>query len=222
MKWIQGAFAVLNKDLRLELRSRIGVNSILAFVVSGTLIGVYITGPDHLEPPISMSLFWILVVFAGVSALNRAFVIETDRSTYELLQLHGSPIQVYLGKFIFNALFMAFVSMLTVAFFLLVLGFGTFGLWWLFLLVGLGCLGMSGASTLLSALSSQADRKAALFPALALPMLIPLMLILASASRSLLDGAQWDGLANDIMALIGYCGVTVTASLLLFEYLWDA
>lgn len=198
------------------------MNSILAFIVSGSLIGMYIIGPDELDVPTTLSLYWILVVFAGVSSLNRAFLIETDRSTFDLLRLHGNPLSVYLGKLAYNILFTGLTSFLTAFLFALIAGFGNIHLGWFSGLILLGSIAMSGAATLLSALVSQTDRKATLFPALALPMLIPLMLILAAASRLLIDGGAWAELANDIMALIGYCGVTITASLLLFEYLWEA
>src|SRR5690606_39193291 len=110
---ISQIIAVLSKDLLLELRSRFGINSVMAFVVSGTLISVYIVGPGELIPATVMSLFWILIVFAMITAMSRAFVLETDRSTMELLQLHGSPMAVYVGKLLTNFIFTLFVSLAT-------------------------------------------------------------------------------------------------------------
>jgi heme exporter protein B len=161
-------------------------------------------------------------VFAAITAMNRAFVIETDRSTMELLQLHASPMAVYVGKLFYNFLFTFFVSLTTAFIFNFLIGFGDIHAGYALIVIVLGSLGMSGAATLLSALVAQTDKKATLFPVVALPVLMPLMLIVSSASRLLVESPEWGLLVNDIMALVGYCGVMISASVLLFEYLWDA
>jgi heme exporter protein B len=219
---IEGIRSVLEKDLSLELRSRFGVNSVLAFIIAGTLVSIYLIGTDRLEALTTISIYWILIVFAAITAMNRAFVIETDRSTMELLQLHASPMAVYIGKLLYNFLFTFSVSVITALIFNFLIGFTTLHYGYAILVVFLGSLGMAGAATLLSALVAQTDKKATLFPVVALPVLMPLMLLLASASRILVDIPDWGSIANDIMALVGYCGVMISASVLLFEYLWDA
>lgn len=219
---IQGIRSVLEKDLSLELRSRFGVNSVLAFIVAGTLVSIYLIGTDRLETLTTISIYWILIVFAAITAMNRAFVIETDRSTMELLQLHASPMAVYIGKLLYNFAFTLFVSLTAAIFLNILVGFRGVHLGYAILVISLGSLGMSGAATLLSALVAQTDKKATLFPVIALPVLMPLMLILASASRLLIELDGWGSIANDAMALVGYCGAMISASVLLFEYLWDA
>lgn len=219
---IQGIRSVLEKDLSLELRSRFGVNSVLAFIVAGTMVSIYLIGTDRLETLTTISIYWILIVFAAITAMNRAFVIETDRSTMELLQLHASPMAVYTGKLLYNFAFTLFVSLAAALFLNLLVGFKDVHLGYAALVITLGSLGMSGAATLLSALVAQTDKKSTLFPVVALPVLMPLMLILSSTSRMLVDLDGWGSIANDIMALVGYCGAMISASVLLFEYLWDA
>ena len=219
---IEGIRSVLEKDFSLELRSRFGVNSVLAFIVAGTLVSIYLIGTDRLETMTTISIYWILIVFAAITAMNRAFVIETDRSTMELLQLHASPMSVFVGKLLYNFLFTFFVSVATALIFNFLIGFGDIHYAYASLVVLLGSLGMSGAATLLSALVAQTDKKSTLFPVVALPVLMPLMLIISSASRLLTENPDWGLMANDVMALVGFCGVMVSASILLFEYLWDA
>lgn len=219
---MDGIWSVLEKDLSLELRSRFGVNSVLAFIIAGTLVSIYLIGTDRLESLTTISIYWILIVFAAITAMNRAFVIETDRQTMELLQLHASPMAVYVGKLLYNFLFTFFVSVITAFIFNFLIGFTNMNFGYAILVVLLGSLGMAGAATLLSAIVAQTDKKATLFPVIALPVLMPLMLLLSSASRVLVDMPEWGSIANDIMALVGYCGAMISASVLLFEYLWDA
>jgi heme exporter protein B len=219
---IDGIWSVLEKDLSLELRSRFGINSVLAFIIAGTLVSIYLIGTDRLESLTTISIYWILIVFAAITAMNRAFVIETDRQTMELLQLHASPMAVYVGKLLYNFLFTFFVSLVTALIFNFLIGFAIMPYGYAILVVFLGSLGMASAATLLSAIVAQTDKKATLFPVIALPVLMPLMLLLSSASRILVDLPDWGSIANDIMALVGYCGAMISASILLFEYLWDA
>lgn len=219
---IQEIRSVLEKDLSLELRSRFGVNSVLAFIVAGSFVSIYLIGTDRLETLTTISIYWILIVFAAITAMNRAFVIETDRSTMELLQLHASPMAVYIGKLLYNFLFTLLVSLAAALILNTLVGFREIHFGYAILVITLGSLGMSAAATLLSALVAQTDKKATLFPVVALPVLMPLMLILASASRLLIDLDGWGSIANDIMALVGYGGAMISASVLLFEYLWDA
>ena len=52
-------------------------------------------------------------------------------------------------------------------------------------------------------------------------LVVPLLLILTRVTRfALIEGATSDAL-NDLTALVGYCGVTITAGILLFDYIWD-
>ncbi len=47
--WLRGAWAVLRKDLRLELRSRYVLNALLVFVLSALLVVALATGADSVD-----------------------------------------------------------------------------------------------------------------------------------------------------------------------------
>jgi len=51
--------------------------------------------------------------------------------------------------------------------------------------------------------------------------LIPLILILSNTTYAGFFGDQDAGAINDMMALIGYAGATVTAGSLLFDFVWE-
>lgn len=198
------------------------VNSTIAFVLSSLLLGFFILGVDEVTENSSLALYWIIILFAAILSINRAFVVETDRSTMELLQLHASPLITYTGKLLFNFLLISFISVVSSVFLLIISNLGTkIDLLAFMVIILLSCAGLTGATTLISAIVAQTDRQASLFPMLALPMLTPLMLILANLSAELIDWNGWPPLFNSLFALIGYIGVTISASLILFEYLWN-
>jgi heme exporter protein B len=214
-------WAVLKKDFRLEIRSRLGFNSVLAFIFASTLISIFIVGVDALSQEQASVMYWIIILFASITAMNRAFILETDRSTLEFIQLHSSPLGVYLGKLLFNICFTFAISFITALIIHFLVGFGNPNLGHAIIVLLLGSIGLSGAATLLSAIAAMADRKATLFPVIALPVMAPLMILLASASKIVILNLSWTLLANDILSLFGFAGVMISASIMLFEYLWD-
>jgi len=198
------------------------VNSTMAFVVSSLLLGFFILGVEDVTENTALALYWIIILFAAILSINRAFVYETDRSTIELLQLHASPLITYTGKLLFNFLLISLISVVSSAFLLILSNLGSqiqIGAFMLILV--LSSAGLTGATTLISAIVAQTDRQASLFPMLALPMLTPLMLILANLSTHLLEWNGWSPLLNNVFALIGYTGATISASIILFEYIWN-
>jgi heme exporter protein B len=94
------------------------------------------------------------------------------------------------------------------------------GLWWAALT--LGAAGLAAASTLLSALVARARAAGPLLPVLSFPVVVPVLVpavsltILASGAA---DGA-WAAARPDLIALVAYAGLLVSASFLLFEWVW--
>jgi len=71
-----------------------------------------------------------------------------------------------------------------------------------------------------AAVVSQADRKGAIFSVLSIPLFMPLVLLLADISKTaFVDGGAAS--LNNITALAGFAGVTITSGILLFDYIWE-
>jgi heme exporter protein B len=71
-----------------------------------------------------------------------------------------------------------------------------------------------------AAVVSQADRKGAIFSVLSIPLFMPLVLLLSDISKTAFISGG-DGSMNNVTALIGFAGVTITAGVLLFDYIWE-
>lgn len=220
MQLIQGTLAILKKDFQLELRSRYGINTVLAFVASATMVLFFSLKTTLLTPELYSGLLWIIILFAAMGSLSRSFVMESDRQTFDLLRLNTPGIPVFIGKLIFNFLFTFVVSILTTLLFTVLTGSFTGNIGAFFCILLLGSLGFSSVSTLMASLVSRANQKGAIFSVLCLPLLLPLIIILSDATRELTAGAFFSEILEPITSLIGYCGVTITLSILLFEYVW--
>ena len=97
MKWIRGSWAVLEKDLRLEMRSRYALNMLFMFVLSALLLMAFAVGQDPISPRVQTALLWIVIMFSASIGLGRSFVAEEERGTVLLLQLNVPGSQVF-GK----------------------------------------------------------------------------------------------------------------------------
>lgn len=221
MEMMYGIWAVFMKDLRAEMRSRYAVNTVLAFVGSALLLILFALNAEQLPPTPQSGVVWIVILFAALSSLARSFVAETDRRTFDLLRLHAAGAAVYAGKLLFNFLFTLGVNAATFGLYIFFLGLPVASGWALAGVLVLGTAGLAGVTTMLAAIVSQADRKGAIFSVLCMPLLFPLVLILVEATRVAMLEGMTAAFAENFWALVGFGGVTITAGLLLFDYIWE-
>ncbi len=221
MPFPEQTYAVFLKDFRLEWRSGFGISTVLAFIVSSLLIVLFSLRADQLPVNVQSGLIWILILFASLTTLSRVFVSESERGTLDLLRLNAPATSVLLGKLCYNFLFTLLISSVTVLLFLVMVSLTVEQPFLLLGIIILGSSGLAGATTMLGALVSQATRKGAVFPVLALPLLIPLMLVLVRITQSAFTTVADETILNDLAALIGFSGVTISASILLFDNLWE-
>lgn len=221
MNFIQGITAVLSKDLRAELRSRYALNTVLAFVGAAMLLILFSLRAEQLAPTPKSGLIWIVILFAALSSLSRSFVMETDRNTYDLLRMHGDASDIFIGKLCYNICFTMAVNVVTFVLYIFLLGLPVADYAALGLTLVLGTLGLCSVATMLGAIVSQADHKGAIFSVLGIPLLFPLIMILVRTTKAALIEGLTGNYIDDIWALVGYAGVTITAGILLFDYIWD-
>lgn len=217
---VSKAFAVFAKDMRLELRTKYALNTILMFGVTTLAVVSFSLGQSGLPTKLLAALFWIVVFFSTMAALAQVFVREEEAGTALALRLTAEPNAVYLGKLMFNlALLSTLAAVITPLFFIFTdAPTGNIGLFVLVLMLGI--LALCAASTLVAAIISKAAVKGALFAVLSFPILLLPLMLLVGATDSVLLGLGFAEITAHIQGLIAYTGIMVTASLLLFKFVW--
>lgn len=217
---VSKAFAVFAKDMRLELRTKYALNTILMFGVTTLAVVSFSLGQSGLPTKLLAALFWIVVFFSTMAALAQVFVREEEAGTALALRLTAEPNAVYLGKLMFNlALLSTLAAVITPLFFIFTdAPTGNIGLFVLVLMLGI--LALCAASTLVAAIISKAAVKGALFAVLSFPILLLPLMLLVGATDSVLLGSGFSEISAHIQGLIAYTGIMVTASLLLFKFVW--
>lgn len=221
MAFLEQSAAIFLKDFRLEWRSRFGISTVLAFIASTLLIVMFSLRADQLSLEVQSGLIWIIVLFASLTTLSRVFVSESERGTLDLLRLNASATAAFTGKLLYNFLFTLIITGVSLFLFIVMVNMTVNQPGLLVIIVLLGSSGLAGATTMLGALVSQATRKGAVFPVLALPLLIPLMLVLVRITVYAFMPAGGETIINDLAALAGFSGVTISASIVLFDNLWE-
>ena len=221
MNFLTAITAVFSKDLQTELRSRYALNTILAFVGASLLLILFSLNAAQLPPTAKSGLIWIIILFAALSSLSRSFVMETERQTFNLLRLHYQASEVFVGKLCYNFAFALSVNILTFLCYLFLLDIPIADTTALILTLILGTAGLSGIATMLAAIVAQADRKGAIFSVLGIPLLFPLILILVRTTKAALLEGLTQNYLNDFWALLGFAGVTISAGILLFDFIWE-
>jgi heme exporter protein B len=211
-------WAILRKECRSEWRTRYGISAALLFAVTTLTTVSFAVGrlPDRGD--VLAALLWIVLLFASLASLSHAFVHEVEGRTLTLLRLVASPTAIALGKLLFNFLFLAVLEIVTVPLFLILMGapsprWGSF-----LLLLALGSAALAASSTLVGALIAQTRGRGALFAAVSLPLLLPVLAAAVVGTR-----AQWAGgsIAAPARLLAAYGLAVLAVSLLLYDQLWE-
>jgi len=84
----------------------------------------------------------------------------------------------------------------------------------------LGNIGIAISSTIIAAIISKASSKGTLYPVLSFPILLPLILILLEITKFSMDGNSISSSTVEILVLVCYDVIMLTASYLLFDFIW--
>jgi heme exporter protein B len=213
--------SIFSKELRSELRTRYALNALLMFIVTTLSIILFSIGSESVSPEILSGLLWIIIFFSTMSGLSRTFVTEEERGTVMTLHLVARPLTVYFGKLFFNLVLLSALNACTITLYLLLITNFSVTNYSIFILtMVLGTVGLASASTIIAAIIAKANTKGTLYPVLAFPILLPLLLTVINATKMSVVGADFIDAIGEFQVLISYCVVMTTISYLLFDVIW--
>lgn len=220
--WVRQALAICGKDLRIEVRERTSLNAVLLFAVTSVVVTGAAVGTAAPDGALLAALLWIVLFFAAFSGLARAFVHEHELGTALALRLAARPGAVLAGKLLCNWAILAAVGVVAVPVCLVVLRVPVAHAGLFVGVLCAGLLGLGAAATMVSAIIARARSGGALFGAVGLPILLPQLFLAVHATKGTLAGgpgpeAAWDGLVG----LLAFAAMLVTASVLVFPYVWE-
>ncbi len=206
------------RDLRLEVRDRAGLLSVLAFFSVMLFIMALALGPE--EEPLRRAapgVLWVALAFGSTLLSTRAFALEVEDGTLDdLLLTPGGKEWIYFGKLLFQMFLLLPLSLLA-----LLMAAGLFylpldRLLPLFLTLLLGVLGYTSVATFYAGLLARLRGREVLLPLLLFSLVVPVVLAAVRATLGLVEGLPLEEVQNWWQLLLVFDVVYLTASALLF------
>ncbi|HEX2597385.1 MAG TPA: heme exporter protein CcmB [Terriglobales bacterium] len=215
--------ATLQKDLRLEWRSKDAVNSMLFFSLLVVVIFSFSFNPTAEESrQIAGGLIWVAFLFAAVVALNQTWARELRNQVLDAYRVSPAPaVALFLAKVIGNFIFVSVLEALMTPLFIVFYSLRALGPGWqLIPVAALGTWALVVNGTFFAAMSIRTRSREIMLPLLLFPISIPALLAMVEATSSILTGENsakfW------IVLLAVYDVVFTTVCLLLFETVLNA
>lgn len=187
MTAIRQGWAILRKDLLLEMRSKEVFTSQFLFVVMAMVIFYFAFSPNMKNlTAVGAGMLWVAITFTSLLGLNRSFVHEKDEECLDgLLLCPVDRATIFAAKFIGNFIFLTTLEVIAVPIFAFFFLTGTFlaNLGWFVLILFLGNIGICGVGTLLATISMNTRARDLLLPVLFLPVMVPVIIPMVLATN---------------------------------------
>lgn len=215
------AYSLFRKDWHSELRTRYAINALAMFILVTISVILFSIGNEKISEYLTGGLLWVVIFFSAMSGLSRAFVSEEERGTTLTLQLIASPSTIFSGKLLFNVLLVFLMNIaITILYSALFESFIIKSFEVFLIAFVLGNIGIAVSSTIIAAIISKASSKGTLYPVLSFPILLPLILTLLELTKFAMDGDTISDSFVEIAVLVCYDVIMLTASYLLFDFIW--
>jgi heme exporter protein B len=208
--------ALLRKDLRIELRNFEAAPAMALFSVTTFVLFHFGLQRDSLSGELASGVLWVTLLFAAVLGINRLFVADAEQGGFDAFLLAPADRgALMLAKALALLGYMVVLELVAVPAFALLLLAPPIGqaLPGLLLVLALGDLGVAVIGTLVGALAVRTRARDLIGPLLSLPLLVPVVLGAALATKPLFSTpvgglpARWLvtlGLYDLVFALIAF------------------
>jgi heme exporter protein B len=218
------ALAIARKDAVAELRGRHATVSTLFFSAVVLLLFGFALGPDSARlAAAAPGLLWLAVVFAGLLAVNRLHLLETDDGALEQLALYPvSRRAIYAGKALGGMAVMLVLGLVVLGAVGILFAVDVASAWLpLLTTVVLGAIGIAAVGTFYAAVTVRLRAREVMLPLLMLPVLAPLLLAAVKATAAALAGDPFGELGAWLQLLAAFDVIMVVAGAATYGYLLE-
>ncbi len=227
MDYLKKIYALVEKDIISELRTKELFTSMLIFVLLTLVIFNFAFGQDAGTnmTELASGILWVAFLFSAILGLNRSFVHEKDEGCLDGLML--APVErsaIYFAKVVGNLIFICIVELVAIPIFVIFFITDASKVSFLFLviIILLSNLGIAAIGTLLSAISINTRARDLMMPILFFPVIVPVLVAAVKSttiaiirSQPLADMYGWLNL------LLVYDMIFLLISYATFEYILE-
>jgi heme exporter protein B len=218
------ALAIARKDALSELRGRHATVSTLFFAALVLLLFGFALGPDSRRlTEAAPGLLWLAIIFAGLLAVGRLHLVETDDGALEQLALY--PIErrtIYAGKALAGSAAMLVLGGVLLPAVAILYGIDlTAAALPLLATLVLGTVGFAAVGTFYAGLTVRMRAREVMLPLLMLPVVAPLLLAAVQATGAALAGDPFGELASWLQLLVVFDLVMIIAGAATYRFLLE-
>ncbi|MDE2687437.1 MAG: heme exporter protein CcmB [Chloroflexota bacterium] len=184
-------FAILWKDVVLELRTKDIVVSALVFALLVIVVFNFaITPTPQTVAFVAPGILWIAFTFGGVLGLNRSIALERESGGMHALML--APVSrdlIFFGKMLGSLLFMLLVEVIVFPVFAVLYNFSLL-LPGLIPVAALATVAIATIGTLFSAIAANTRSREVMLPLLFFPVVVPAVIAAVEASTAVIQGGS--------------------------------
>jgi heme exporter protein B len=221
MSFTKLAWINVSKDLRLEWRSRDVFNSMMFFALVVVVVFSFAFEREE-SKPVMGGLIWIAFLFSTTMALNQSWARELRNGVLDAYRVSPAPAEaLFLGKVLGNFILIVLLECLMAPLFVIFYNLSSVGpLWQLVLIALLGTWALVVNGTFFAAMSIRTRNRELMLPLLLLPISIPAVLSMVTATAQVLSGEGSP--AVQLKFLAGFCVIFTTTCFLLFDTVLNA
>ena len=179
---------IAEKDMRIELRSKVATGQIAPFALTIVLLFAFALDPDrNVLTRAASGLFWVAVLLSSVLAVQRSFAIESSGNARDGLRLSGvDPAAIFVGKAVAIAVQLLALEVVLAGAVVILYDVSITGVTTLFATCVFTTVGLATCGTIYGALAAGARAKETLLPLLFLPIVAPVLLAAARSTEAAL------------------------------------
>jgi heme exporter protein B len=213
---------LIHKDLVVEYRTRQAWPAMLLLgVIMAVVLNLQIEIPVEHRSAATGAMLWLAILFAGLITIDRSCSAEQENRCWDGLTLYPmSPAAIFLAKAFVNFVALLVLECLLVPLFAVLADAPLLRNTWAMVLVAvLGSASMAAAGTLVSAITHGLRQRTAVLSLLLLPLLLPVVLAGAAATRLMIDGDFSGDWWRWVQFLAAFAIVFSTLGIVLFGFL---
>jgi heme exporter protein B len=212
---------LIKKDVTAEFRNFSSTSSVFLFSV--TVVFIAIKSIVTWDYALFGAILWILVLFSAINATSKTFDSEGSNQKLFYYALYN-PVEIIVAKIIYNTFFIFLIFLLCYG---LLIFFTDMSVHESFTYILVSLLASCALSTInsftsLIAKSTNANNSNLLLSILALPLAIPVLLIMVKITKNINSITEEISIKDDILILSGINLLLVGIVILLIRELWTA
>lgn len=218
---LRQAMAWFRKEVRTELRAKHGLLVSALFGLMAVAAMSFVAMTERPSPLLGGGMMTVVLLFAGISAVPRLFLVEEDQGTLSLARTLAPPVAIYLGKLMF-ALVQQLITGLLLSVLFVVLAQLSVRDWPLLLTASaLISVALAAALCSTSALVIGATNRWLVASVAGLPLLYPLVFLGFSVLRVALGQDSLEGGWRVVIALAAYAAAAMALGPGLVRLVWN-